>query len=107
MVDDLEEVTLLFTDMVNFTKFSNSVQPKDVVQLLSDLFNQFDGLLSKFEVYKVHTIGDCYVVSGYQGRKAASDRTKQDMATEAYNVVRIGFEMIDIIKKVREAATNE
>lgn len=29
------------------------------------------------------------------------------MAIEAYNVVKIGFEMIEIIKKVREAATNE
>jgi len=58
-------------------------------------------------VYKVHTIGDCYVVNGYTGRKPASERTKQDMAIEAYNVVRIGFEMIEIIKKVRESATNE
>lgn len=107
VVDDLEEVTLLFTDMVNFTKFSNSVQPKDVVQLLSDLFNQFDSLLMKYDVYKVHTIGDCYVVSGYTGAKSGAERTKQDIAQEAFNVLSIGFEMIDIIRKVRDQATNE
>jgi len=43
VVDELEDVTLLFTDMVGFTQFSNSVKnPKEVVKLLSELFTRFD-----------------------------------------------------------------
>lgn len=43
MVDVLENVTLLYTDMVGFTQFSNNVKnPVEVVQLLSKLFSKFD-----------------------------------------------------------------
>lgn len=43
VVDELEDVTLLFTDMVGFTQFSNNVKnPKEVVKLLSELFTRFD-----------------------------------------------------------------
>lgn len=43
VVDELEDVTLLFTDMVGFTHFSNNVKdPKEVVKLLSELFTRFD-----------------------------------------------------------------
>lgn len=39
----LENVTLLYTDMVGFTQFSNNVKnPVEVVQLLSKLFSKFD-----------------------------------------------------------------
>jgi class 3 adenylate cyclase len=43
VVDVLENVTLLYTDMVGFTQFSNNVKnPVEVVQLLSKLFSKFD-----------------------------------------------------------------
>jgi class 3 adenylate cyclase len=43
VVDILDNVTLLYTDMVGFTAFSNSVKnPQEVVQLLSKLFSKFD-----------------------------------------------------------------
>ena len=43
VVDILDNVTLLYTDMVGFTAFSNSVKnPLEVVQLLSKLFSKFD-----------------------------------------------------------------
>ena len=68
VVDELDDVTLLFTDMVGFANFSNKVKnPKDVVNLLSDLFTRFDQLCVNNQVYKVHTIGDCYVILGYTG----------------------------------------
>ena len=64
----MENVTLLYTDMVGFTAFSKSVKhPQEVVQLLSQLFSKFDQLAEAKGVYKVHTIGDCYVVMGYTG----------------------------------------
>jgi len=43
-VDEYTNVTLLFTDMVGFTAFSNATDPKQVVALLQDLFSRFDML---------------------------------------------------------------
>jgi class 3 adenylate cyclase len=42
--------------------------PRDVVTLLSKLFSRFDQLCEEQRVYKVHTIGDCYVVMGYTAK---------------------------------------
>ena len=45
VVDELEDVTLLFTDMVGFTQFCNNVSNlREVVKLLSELFSRFDQL---------------------------------------------------------------
>lgn len=53
-------------------------------------------------VYKVHTIGDCYVVMGYTGKVNKYRRNEQIQVEEAYRVVQVGFEMIEIIRNVRE-----
>jgi len=73
IADNLSDVTLLYTDMCGFTNFSRTREPAEVVKLLSELFQRMDNLCIKNNVYKVHTIGDCYVVSGYTG-KVANDK---------------------------------
>ena len=105
IVEQVENVTLLYTDMVGFTAFSKSVKhPQEVVQLLSQLFSKFDQLAEAKGVYKVHTIGDCYVVMGYTGQVSKYRRNENTQIEEAYRVVQVGFEMIEIIKNVRENA---
>lgn len=99
VADLLTDVTLLFTDMVGFTSYSKNQQPGTVVHLLSKLFSEFDTLCVKNNVYKVHTIGDCYVIMGYTGKITQNSR---DTLNEAYNVVKTGYEMIDIIRRIRE-----
>ena len=98
-------MTLLYTDMVGFTAFSKSVKrPQEVVQLLSQLFSKFDQLAEAKGVYKVHTIGDCYVVMGYTGKVSKYRRNENIQVEEAYRVLQVGFEMIEIIKNVRDSA---
>ena len=75
VVDSLENVTLLYTDMVGFTKFSKNNKPQEVVNLLSRLFSKFDQLCEQIGVYKVHTIGDCYVIMSYTGKIAKERRS--------------------------------
>ena len=58
-----------------------------------------DNLCIKNNVYKVHTIGDCYVVSGYTGKVS---NEKRDIYQEAINVIETGMDMLDIIKDVRD-----
>jgi class 3 adenylate cyclase len=107
VVDVLDNVTLLYTDMVGFTAFSNNVKnPVEVVQLLSKLFSKFDQLTDAHGVYKVHTIGDCYVIMGYTGKTPKYRRTLAVQIEEAYRVVKVGLEMLDIIREVREASTD-
>ena len=106
-VDEFNDCTLLFTDMVNFTAFSKKAKdPKEVVNLLSKLFSRFDQLCEQNKVYKVHTIGDCYVIMGYNGRMDKSKRTLSIVIDEAYRVIETGLEMIEIIGEVREGSEN-
>jgi len=88
IVEQIDNVTLLYTDMVGFTAFSKNVKrPQEVVQLLSQLFSKFDQLVDSKGVYKVHTIGDCYVVMGYTGKVNKYRRNEQIQVEEAYRVV--------------------
>jgi len=96
LTDQFEDVTLLFADIAGFTKFSSSVQPEEVVSMLRTLFTEFDKACLKNKVYKVYTIGDCYVVMGL------TNIIKRNPVEEAKHVVRMGLSMIDIIKEVKQ-----
>ena len=56
-------VCVLYADLVGFTAFSAQVDPFKVMSFLNDLFAMFDGLCDDFNVYKIETVGDCYVAS--------------------------------------------
>lgn len=57
------EVTILFSDMVGFTKISAKSPPENVFRLLDDLYSALDTELVHFpEIYKVETIGDAYML---------------------------------------------
>jgi class 3 adenylate cyclase len=92
-----EGVTLLFADIVGFTEFSASRTPDEVVAMLSKLFTAFDKECSRLNLYKVYTIGDCYVVMSFLDK---NDRLSPQ--EECLNVVELGLKMIEIIARVRQ-----
>lgn len=56
-------VTVFFSDIVDFQDLTMRLSPMQIVTFLNVLYNKYDELLDKYEVYKVETIGDTYMVA--------------------------------------------
>jgi adenylate cyclase len=63
IADHFDEVSILFADLVDFTPLSSELDAREVVGFLDRLFTSFDALVDRYEVEKIKTIGDCYMVA--------------------------------------------
>ena len=64
IADGHADVSVMFADIVNFTHLSEEMSPNETVLLLNDIFSEFDTLAERFQVEKIKTIGDAYMVAG-------------------------------------------
>lgn len=90
IAESFPEVTVLFADIVGFTKLAARISPTELVQLLNQVFTIFDRLAEKHGLEKIKTIGDAYMVVGglpVQRRNHASAIAEMalDMQTEILN----------------------
>ncbi|HET7026094.1 MAG TPA: adenylate/guanylate cyclase domain-containing protein [Candidatus Limnocylindrales bacterium] len=63
IADQFTEASILFADVAEFTPRSEHLSPSEVVSVLDRLFSAFDALAEKYDVEKIKTIGDCYMVA--------------------------------------------
>jgi class 3 adenylate cyclase len=64
IADRHEDLSLLFADIVGFTRLSSQLEPEQVIDLLDGLFRDLDGLVDTYDLEKIKTIGDAYMVVG-------------------------------------------
>ena len=64
IADRFDDVTLLFADVVEFTRLSSTLSPSELVSVLNEVFTAFDELVDRYDLEKVKTIGDAYMVAG-------------------------------------------
>jgi class 3 adenylate cyclase len=87
IADHCPEVTVLFSDVVDFTPFSERTSPERVVQVLDDLFTAFDELAERYRLEKIKTIGDAYmVVAGVPQARPDHAEVMVDMAVAMHGL---------------------
>lgn len=59
-----DEVTILFTDFIDFTQATENMDPQDLVQTLEQYFSYFDEVTEQYGLEKIKTIGDSYMMAG-------------------------------------------
>jgi guanylate cyclase len=63
IADQIDEASILFADVVDFTALAGRLRPAEVVGVLDHLFTHFDLLAENYAVEKIKTIGDAYMVA--------------------------------------------
>ena len=63
IADHFDDASILFADVVDFTPLAGELDAREVVGVLDRLFTSFDELVDRYEVEKIKTIGDCYMVA--------------------------------------------
>jgi adenylate cyclase 9 len=92
-IERMENVSILFADIVGFTHMSSNKTASQLVSLLSDLYGRFDDLCVRMSCEKIATLGDCYYcVSG-------CPEPREDHAKDC---VLMGLAMINAIEEFDE-----
>jgi class 3 adenylate cyclase len=64
IADGFADVTVMFVDIVDFTRIAEGMTPQQVFAMLNRVFSSFDELAEQYGVEKIKTIGDAYMVAG-------------------------------------------
>ncbi|XP_063266570.1 adenylate cyclase type 7 [Prinia subflava] len=89
-----QNVSILYADIVGFTRLASDCSPKELVVMLNELFGKFDQIAKENECMRIKILGDCYYcVSGLP----------VSLPVHARNCVKMGLDMCEAIKQVREA----
>lgn len=88
------EVSILFTDFVDFTKLSEGMTPQALVEVLDAIFREFDRIVERHQLEKIKTIGDAYMCAGGLHNEPQGQATR---------VLSAGLEMVETVKRFNES----
>jgi adenylate cyclase len=92
-----DEVTVLFADIVDFTKLSASILPEELVILLNEVFSRFDRLAELHGLEKIKTIGDAYMaVGGLTNQRSDHAQAVAEMALDMRDEVARHYNELEI-----------
>lgn len=83
-----DEVSVLFTDFINFTSISEQIGVQEMLNELNICFTEFDRIMGKYDLEKIKTIGDAYLaVSGLPVSNALHAKNAVHAAIEILNYI--------------------
>ncbi|MBK7423956.1 MAG: adenylate/guanylate cyclase domain-containing protein [Propionivibrio sp.] len=102
IADGFADISVMFVDIVNFTKIAEGLSPQQVFSMLNKIFSSFDELAEKFGLEKIKTIGDAYMVAGGLNDDCI-DYTEAlvDMALEMRDLLQRDFQVNHMHLEVR------
>ena len=102
IADGFADVSVMFVDIVSFTRIAEGLTPQQVFAMLNRIFSSFDELAEKFGLEKIKTIGDAYMVAGGLN-DACHDYTEAlvDMAIEMRDLLQRDFQVNEMHLEVR------
>ena len=95
IADQLDEVTIVFCDLVGFTEIAARTSPPQLVNNLNHLFSAFDALTRWLEIEKIKTIGDAYMAA------AGLPEARPDHAEAA---AELALGMLDAVEQFNSAS---
>lgn len=93
IVDTFPEVTVLFADIVGFTKFTETVSAEVLVEVLNDIFTRFDNITDHRGLEKIKTIGDSYM---------AAAGLPTPMHNHADQAAHAAFDMLEVMEEINQ-----
>ena len=88
-----EQVTVLFTDFVGFTSYSQNLEPEELVNSVDHYFSKFDEIVEKHGMEKIKTIGDAYMCAG---------GIPEPEEGHVFKMIEIAFEFIQFLEESRQ-----
>ena len=93
-----EKVTVLFTDFVGFTSYSQNLEPEELVDSVDHYFSKFDEIVDKYGLEKIKTIGDAYMCAG--GLPEPDD-------SHVFKMIEVAFEFIRFLEESKKESGEE
>lgn len=102
IADGFADVSVMFVDIVNFTRIAEGMTPQQVFAMLNRIFSSFDELAEQYGVEKIKTIGDAYMVAGGLNNESNNyTRAIAELAIAMRDLLRRDFVVNDMHLDVR------
>jgi len=102
IADGFSDVTVMFVDIVNFTRLAEGMTPQQVFAMLNRIFSSFDELAEQYGMEKIKTIGDAYMVAGGLNNETGSyTRSIAELAIAMRDLLHRDFTVNDLHLDVR------